>query len=849
MTPANTALSSLLDSFRHEAKSLREQGRYFEDLGRVFFRQDAKQQNCYEQVWTYEDWAKQHGEEYRADCGIDLVARLRGDQGLCAIQAKFYEPGKTIQRGDVNSFFAESEREVFTHRAIIDTSGKDYGKPLQRLIDHSPKPFSRIRLADLERSNIDWSSIPTAGAVREEDAKRRKAKTPFAHQRDAVEKVRAGLASADRGQIVMACGTGKTYTAQLIAEGRQCRRALVLVPSLALVSQTIAEWCQDARLPMRAVAVCSDSQVGRRRTGSDDSIQYDIHDLAFPATTDAEKLADQLVEDDGFAMTVVFATYQSLDVISRAQREHGLRKFDLVVCDEAHRTTGQIAEDREASNFVRVHDAEFLKADKRLYMTATPRIYGDSARTKARDKSMLLCTMDDPKLYGEVLVYYGFGWAVKNGLLSDYQVVVLALDEEQVSRSVQHALSADNELHLDEAVKILGSYKALLKQSIDPDDFADDDKPVRRAMAFSNTIKQSKFIRNWFDTVVGEYRDSHPELQGESAFQCEVRHVDGTTRSSEREEDLRWLGQQDEEDRCHILSNVRCLGEGVDVPALDAVLFLHPRKSQIDVVQAVGRVMRKAKDKKRGYVILPVGVPAGVPPEQALSNNERYRIIWQIINALKSHDERLEAQINASAFGENLPEDRIRITVCDLTETAPAELGHRSDRSGGSGGRSSDDDDESIPSQGMLALQGEIAEAIKAKIVQRCGARDYWEDWAGDVQQIARNHVTRIRTIVSDPEHPQRALGFQEFLAELRDDLNPSITEEEAIEMLAQHLITRPVFDAVFSGNEFTQQNSVSQTMQRVVEMLDAQHIGKESASLKAFYASVRRRAGRGEER
>ena len=329
---------------------------------------------------------------------------------------------------------------------------------------------------------------------------------------------------------------------------------------------------------MRAVAVCSDSQVGRRRTGSDDSIQYDIHDLAFPATTDAEKLADQLVEDDGFAMTVVFATYQSLDVISRAQREHGLRKFDLVVCDEAHRTTGQIAEDREASNFVRVHDAEFLKADKRLYMTATPRIYGDSARTKARDKSMLLCTMDDPKLYGEVLVYYGFGWAVKNGLLSDYQVVVLALDEEQVSRSVQHALSADNELHLDEAVKILGSYKALLKQSIDPDDFADDDKPVRRAMAFSNTIKQSKFIRNWFDTVVGEYRDSHPELQGESAFQCEVRHVDGTTRSSEREEDLRWLGQQDEEDRCHILSNVRCLGEGVDVPGAGCRAVPAPQK-------------------------------------------------------------------------------------------------------------------------------------------------------------------------------------------------------------------------------------------------------------------------------
>ena len=182
--------------------------------------------------------------------------------------------------------------------------------------------------------------------------------------------------------------------------------------------------------------------------------------------------------------------------------------------------------------------------------------------------------------------------------------------------------------------------------------------------------------------------------------------------------------------------------------------------------------------------------------------------------------------------------------MCDLTEVAPAELGYRSHSSIGSGAPVRETEELPAPTQGLLALQGEIAEAVKAKIVQRCGARDYWEDWAGDVQEIAHNHVTRIRTIVNDPEHPQRAAKFQEFLAELRDDLNPAISEDEAIEMLAQHLITRPVFDEVFSGNEFTEQNSVSQTMQKVVEMLDAQNIGKESASLKAFYASVRRRAG-----
>ena len=516
--------------------------------------------------------------------------------------------------------------------------------------------------------------------------------------------------------------------------------------------------------------------------------------------------------------------------------------FDLVICDEAHRTTGQIEADREASNFVRVHDSSFLKADKRLYMTATPRIYTDAARTRARERSTTLCTMDDVSMFGEVLFYRGFGWAVQNGLLSDYQVVVLGLDESQVSDHVQQGLASEGELILSDAVKILGSYKALLKQSVDPMEFRDDPEPVQRAMAFSNTIRESKRIRDRFDEVVGEYHLNHPKLKGESAWNCKIQHVDGTTRSTEREAMLRWLSEDTGSDSCHVLSNVRCLGEGVDIPALDAVLFLHPRKSQIDVVQAVGRVMRKAKGKKRGYVILPIGIPAGVPPKQALADNKKYRIIWQIVNALKSHDERLEAQINAGAFGEELPSDKIRITLCDLTEVALAELGTRSERTGGGGDNLPPP--EELPVQGMLDLKSEIAEAVYAKIVDRCADRDYWEDWASDVQKIAEDHVTRIRTIVEDPEHPERADVFKTFLAELQDDLNPSVTAEQAVEMLAQHLITRPVFDAVFVDNAFTQRNSVSMAMQRVVELLDAQHIGRESVSLASFYASVRRRAG-----
>ena len=841
MTQSTKTLTRLLDSFRQNAKTPREKGRYFEDLALIYFRQDAKQQSCYGQVWRYGDWAREHGHD-PTDTGIDLVAEVRGEPGFCAIQAKFYEPGRPLRKPDIDSFIAAASRVEFTHLAIVDTTAKDYGRPLQNLIDTLEKPFTRIRIGDLQRSSVDWSSIPTAGAIREEDARQRQRKNPLTHQTEAVEAARTGLSNADRGQFVMACGTGKTYTAQLVAEDRQCRRVLVLVPSLALVSQTVAEWCQDARSPIRAVAVCSDTQVGRRRVGGDDSIQYDIHDLAFPATTDAAKLAERAAADASGQMTAVFATYHSLDVIAKAQDQHGMAAFDLVICDEAHRTTGQIDVDREASNFVRVHDSSFLKADKRLYMTATPRIYTDAARTRARERSTTLCTMDDVSMFGEVLFYRGFGWAVQNGLLSDYQVVVLGLDESQVSGHVQQGLASEGELILSDAVKILGSYKALLKQSVDPMEFRDDPEPVQRAMAFSNTIRESKRIRDRFDDVVGEYHLNHPKLKGKSAWNCKIQHVDGTTRSTEREAMLRWLSEDTGSDSCHVLSNVRCLGEGVDIPALDAVLFLHPRKSQIDVVQAVGRVMRKAEGKKRGYVILPIGIPAGVPPKQALADNKKYRIIWQIINALKSHDERLEAQINAGKFGEELPSDKIRITLCDLTEVALAELGTRSERTGGSG--DNPPPPEELPVQGMLDLKSEIAEAVYAKIVDRCADRDYWEDWASDVQKIAEDHVTRIRTIVEDPEHPERADVFKTFLAELQDDLNPSVTAEQAVEMLAQHLITRPVFDAVFVDNAFTQRNSVSMAMQRVVELLDAQHIGKESVSLASFYASVRRRAG-----
>jgi predicted helicase len=325
-----------------------------------------------------------------------------------------------------------------------------------------------------------------------------------------------------------------------------------------------------------------------------------------------------------------------------------------------------------------------------------------------------------------------------------------------------------------------------------------------------------------------------------------VRHVDGSFSANMRNERLAWLKADAGPEQCRILTNARCLSEGVDVPALDAILFLHPRKSQIDVVQSVGRVMRRAEGKKMGYVILPIGVPAGMAPEQALNDNERYKVVWQILNALRAHDDRLDATINKIDLGVD-PGDRIEIVAVSndfpvRTKAAKANLDI-----GGGVAVDGDDFATSTPrvpgATTQLAFDfPEYAKAIMAKIVKKCGTRTYWENWAGDVARIAEIHITRIKAAVERAGSEEKA-AFDTFLEEIRDDLNDSITTDEAIEMLAQHLITKPVFDALFEGYAFAANNPVSRALDQILSVLERQNLDKETESLEKFYNSVRIRA------
>ncbi|MEX1027962.1 MAG: type ISP restriction/modification enzyme [Candidatus Paceibacterota bacterium] len=832
---AKISLDDILEQFRDEARNNRDLGDRFERLILRFFELDPIYADRFDKVWMWNDWPNKGAV---GDVGIDLVARDRATGEHVAIQCKFYLPEHTLAKADIDSFFTAMGREQFTSGMIVSTTNK-WGKNADDALNHQTKPVTRISVHDLEASPINWSRFD---ARRPQDLDRKPKHELRPHQQEALDDVINGFKEADRGKLIMACGTGKTFTALRIAEAMAPGgHILVLVPSLSLLSQTLREWTAQATHGIHALAVCSDTSIGKRRTKKqDDTEDITVHDLAFPATTSHKQLAAQYrhmakaaAKDDANKLTVVFSTYHSIEAVHNAQKA-GLPPFDLVICDEAHRTTGVTLVGEDESHFVKVHDAGFIEAAKRLYMTATPRIYGDSAKSKAQEAAAELASMDDAALFGNELHRLGFGEAVSKSLLTDYKVLVLAVDESYVAETFQKQLASKSELNLDDATRITGCWNGLEKRFEalkDAPDLQGDITPMRRAVAFSRTIKDSKRFVQQFHDIVEAYKEDNPDLD---ILDIHADHVDGSFDALRRNALLDWLKQDSPGNTARILSNARCLSEGVDVPALDTVMFLNPRNSVVDVVQSVGRVMRLAPDKRFGYIILPIGIPADKAPEEALKDNEKYKVVWQVLQILRAHDDRFNATVNQIELNKQRP-DNIQVI--------------------GVGGGPGDDDGSASGGDGdskprVREVQGrfdfpqldEWKNAIYAKMVKKVGDRAYWATWAADIARIAEKHITRIKALVKDKNAPY-AKDFAKFLKSLQDSLNPAVTADEAVEMLAQHLITRPVFDALFAHYAFTEHNPVSQSMQAMLDKLDEQAVSKEAETLDKFYASVRDRA------
>ncbi|AKK10211.1 putative helicase [Corynebacterium uterequi] len=833
----------------NQLQSRAQRGIAFEKLMVNYFRVDPVLAREYTDVQRFNDWAYNAG---RADTGIDLVARRAEDGRWVAIQCKFYRPSTSLSKRHLDSFFEASGRtfttdtgvETFAHRIIISTTDK-WSSNAEAMLDSQTIPVSRIGLSAIAESRINWD-IAFPGSEISVDLTLKETFSPRPHQQAAIDAVLRGFGSHDRGKLVMACGTGKTFTALRLAEqvaednGRKAR-VLFLVPSISLLSQTLREWTAQANVDLKALAVCSDKKVSK---AAEDIAAYD---LEVPVTTNGRDLADRLGKGKRAAgLTVVFSTYQSIAAVHDAQTL-GADPFDLIICDEAHRTTGVTLSGEEPSAFVAVHDAAYIRGAKRLYMTATPRLYDEQTKNQAANSFAEVASMDDEAVFGPEFHRLGFGEAVDKGLLTDYRVVVMTVDEATAAKALAHLpKGGEADMTLDLASAMIGAWNGLAKRSGTVQDtsegFATTDQPMRRTVAFAKDIATSKKIAEGYPRLIEAFTGGlisravtddaislhHADLAVEAA------HVDGSMNALTRSNLLTWLKAPVGQDTTRILSNARCLSEGVDVPALDSIIFFNPRNSMVDVVQSVGRVMRKAPGKDYGYIILPVAVPPNTAPSKVLGDNKRFKVVWQILNSLRAHDERFNAIVNSIGVNSSRGDDGLftadRSPLTALKEKLSVH--HVGE----------EPDPDLAAEQLHLFATDNWHEALYTKLVDKVGTRTYWEDWADDVADIAQAHITRITALV-DAASPTLRREFDRFVTGLRANLNDSITEAEAISMLSQHLITAPVFDALFSEHDFATHNPVAQVMTRMVDALADKRLETETEQLEKFYDSVRVRA------
>lgn len=847
----------------NETRSKRDKGLSFEIFTRQYLLLSKKYQNEYDNVWLWSDFPYRDS----ADTGIDLVAKRVNSDEYTAIQCKFYVEDATIHKSDIDSFISCSEKyfiiddkkHYFANRMIV-TTASSWSHNVKDTVDKARIPTICIDFNDfLQDSDINWLAFQNIEDLTFKYTK----KELREHQKEAISGVLSGFKECDRGKLIMACGTGKTFTSLKIAESftnkENITTVLFLAPSISLVSQNINEWLQESSVNMASIPVCSDITVGKTgRNKDDDTLTDGLTQLSHTATTNVEEfvkryksIVDKFSKNIDNNLIVIFSTYQSIEVVQKGQAECGFI-FDLIICDEAHRTTGATAKADidKSSHFLKIHDDNYIKGNKRLYMTATPKMFGEAVKSKARELESELWSMDDESIFGHEFYRLGFGKAVENNLLTDYKVLILTVSENYAYKcfmeearyrqvdNLEYLNNIENksnnknreEISLDDYGKIIGIWNAISKQHlIDETTYTNtyDPNPMKRAVLFTGTIRSSKSITNLINNMVKNHKVtiSNNNNETNTVFDYEengliklnVDHIDGSMTSSERNKLLRNLKQESEDKACKILSNARCLSEGIDVPSLDAVIFFSQKNSEIDIVQSIGRVMRKSEGKKYGYIILPVVVPDEIAPEIALDNNKEYGVVWTVLQALRAHDDRFNKIVNSLQFNKSEKDKKIEVEhISDKTVViTPEKLKLEID------------------------FHHRLTDTIYNKIVQKCGERIYWEKWASEVTELAKFHIKTLNEIILK-ENANKA--FNRFLEILRLNLNEDIEKDDAIKMVSQHLITKPIFEVLFSNYSFVANNPVSQAIEELLINISDEYFIKGSKKLDNFYESVKRK-------
>ncbi len=593
-----------------------------------------------------------------------------------------------------------------------------------------------------------------------------------------------------------------------------------------MLSQTFREYAQEKSEPFYASIVCSDDKVGKSKNEDNDDIKFSELPLK-PSTRLEDILSVRKKAQKENKRFIIFSTYQSALRIKEAQRM-GLGEIDLIICDEAHRTVGAMysSNERDDKNaFTLCHSDENIKAKKRLYMTATPKVYSESSKAKAKESDNAIYSMDDEEIFGEEIYTLNFSKAIALDLLTDYKVIILAVRKENLSgvtNSVNKKISQlkaegtklDKKLINNEFVcKIIGTHKGLAKQDLivlndkNKEDHNLQNKydtaPSQRVINFCKSINTSKNIKDSFETIMECY-DEELKKKSFKNLKISIDHIDGTMNCKDRLEKLEKLNQF-EPNTCKVLSNARCLSEGVDVPALDSIVFFDGKSAMVDIIQAVGRVMRKAKRKKRGYIILPIALAESeIKNLDEAVNNTNFKNIWKVIKALRSHDPSL---VDEATFKE-----KIKIFGSDDSKKQ---------------------DDEKTLFDAIL-LQ-DLADAVYNVMPTKLGDRNYWENFTKKTGNIARTLNERLKNIFEkNPEF------FHGFLDSLRENIHQNIREDEALDMITSHIITKPIFDAIFGDNI---KNPIAKALDKMVEKLSTLGLEGETKDLKNLYESVKTEA------
>lgn len=587
-----------------------KRGKQFESFVKWFLKNDPEWSTQVDHVWLWEEYPERWG----VDCGIDLVFRHRNGENW-AVQAKCYASDYHITKHDVDKFLSESNRKDIDKRLLIATTDH-IGKNAIQVCEAQEKTVVRYLLSDFDRAEIVYPS-------RYEDlqsARRKDPPNPHPHQLEAISAVAENFQNAASGQLIMACGTGKTFTTLWIKEKLASKRTLVLLPSLSLLSQTLREWTFAASQPFNVLCVCSDETVGKR---GEDEPMHSVADLAFPVTSDTAEIR-QFLEGDG--ARVIFSTYQSSPLVADAQSDQSTPAFDLVIADEAHRCTGKVTTD-----FSTVLDNKRIRAAKRLFATATPRTYTTSVKKAAEDRGVEVVGMDDEAVFGKVLYSLPFGEAIRRKLLTDFRVVIIGVDDPMIAAWIENRELVETDSGIENDAEYLAAQIGLLKAIKDYDlkRVISFHSRVSRAEAFSEDVHQ---VLNWIDE---EYRPSG------DLWTDFVSGAMPTDKRRQKLDHLKGLGQNER----GLLTNARCLSEGVDVPSLDGVAFIDPKSSQVDIVQAVGRAIRLSSEKNYGTIVLPVFIEQGADAVSSIEASN-FKPVWDVLNALKSHDEELSQQLD-----------------------------------------------------------------------------------------------------------------------------------------------------------------------------------------------------------